>query len=850
MKRYLTLILVLLTAVGLSAQRPFPGFGGAVDGGGGAGNIIPTLVFNLPSEGSVESPLLNQTLGGTADPGSFIVDRVTVQCSGATTLAETNATGITTWTKVVTMNTGSTTCTARLYTTATPLVASATQTKPFTIINPDGEAPVVSGGADASTDQATYNRIVGCTDNISCTRLTWSGLGSSGEEDCTFQNGIGTSRNASCDFDLVATSSLTTVNTITLKGYDAQGNTHTDQVAITRTVALAVTSTNLGSCAISVACTGRTATAIGGTGTYTFNNVIGGTTLNDGDAQCAGLSMPVSWNGTAVSFGTPTAAGTCNFQLRVDDGSTTNTVNAVITVVDPGTQTFFEFMADRGESLAISECQTTGDDKGCSLQDSDQLLELAQNTSHTQGYTFDSTFGVDGAAKLNWPNDLQKANGQYTTSIESSISIPLLYQGTDKYLFTWDFWPDSNWRSLACNGVVGATGYTHKEFQFRFDAQGSTGSGPISFELRWQWGDSYGMTCDETATFDLRTYPNGPQTEESLGMNSDTPFNAGTDNTLGEGTEVFNTYAFPHSKWIRFWVEVILNQPHTQFVSWANKYLGGIGNMPTGTYHMISGWVADESNNIKRLFHEIPYRRAVKYFENSTITASGTTATATTSAAHTLVAGDRVEVMGANQAAFNGDFTVVSAPTTTTFTYTMGSAPGTDATGTITISKIRDQLNSFFFEHNTSSNHIRASGFVTLVGSTDGTNIAVGTQLRNPDGEIFQAVCPTELNCNKIAATISGGTASLKVRATDTYGGPAANTAEGTTMTWVSATPTGVTSATVAAGGLAGGDYLLAGDLTAWSRWVTILKNYNLVKGDTAAEDLANNPLIFVRPVP
>jgi len=64
----------------------------------------------------------------------------------------------------------------------------------------------------------------------------------------------------------------------------------------------------------------------------------------------------------------------------------------------------------------------------------------------------------------------------------------------------------------------------------------------------------------------------------------------------------------------------------------------------------------------------------------STITNSartGSTATITTSAAHSLRVGDEVTVTAVTQTALNGTFTVVSVPTTTTFTYT------TSTTGTI-----------------------------------------------------------------------------------------------------------------------------------------------------------------------
>lgn len=63
----------------------------------------------------------------------------------------------------------------------------------------------------------------------------------------------------------------------------------------------------------------------------------------------------------------------------------------------------------------------------------------------------------------------------------------------------------------------------------------------------------------------------------------------------------------------------------------------------------------------------------------ASITQAGTTATLTTTAAHGLTTGDQVTISGATPAAYNGTYTVtVTGPTM--FTYTMATAPGTDAT--------------------------------------------------------------------------------------------------------------------------------------------------------------------------
>ncbi len=66
------------------------------------------------------------------------------------------------------------------------------------------------------------------------------------------------------------------------------------------------------------------------------------------------------------------------------------------------------------------------------------------------------------------------------------------------------------------------------------------------------------------------------------------------------------------------------------------------------------------------------------------ITLSGTTATATTSAAHGYSVGDWVRIAGADQSAYDGVVKILSVPSSTTFTYAVTGSPITPATGSIT----------------------------------------------------------------------------------------------------------------------------------------------------------------------
>jgi len=70
-------------------------------------------------------------------------------------------------------------------------------------------------------------------------------------------------------------------------------------------------------------------------------------------------------------------------------------------------------------------------------------------------------------------------------------------------------------------------------------------------------------------------------------------------------------------------------------------------------------------------------------FSVTSLTRSGSVATVTTSLAHDLTVGINALVSGAVQIEYNGNFTVVSVPTSTSFTYTVTGTPATPATGTI-----------------------------------------------------------------------------------------------------------------------------------------------------------------------
>lgn len=91
----------------------------------------------------------------------------------------------------------------------------------------------------------------------------------------------------------------------------------------------------------------------------------------------------------------------------------------------------------------------------------------------------------------------------------------------------------------------------------------------------------------------------------------------------------------------------------------------------------------------------------------STITHSTTTATLTTASAHGLATGNLVTISGASPSEYNGTF-VITVTGATTFTYTMASAPATDATtvGSYTVLGITGINSNRFINVNLFKNRI------------------------------------------------------------------------------------------------------------------------------------------------
>lgn len=117
----------------------------------------------------------------------------------------------------------------------------------------------------------------------------------------------------------------------------------------------------------------------------------------------------------------------------------------------------------------------------------------------------------------------------------------------------------------------------------------------------------------------------------------------------------------------------------------------------------------------------------------SSITRSGSTATVTTSAPHTLVTGDNVTISGATQTEYNGTYTI-TVTGGSTFTYTVTGTPATPATGSPVIATEGAYYAATDF---TKGAVIGANGGWHEITDADFTGLNKCTNLLGMDGYLF-----------------------------------------------------------------------------------------------------------------
>jgi len=137
----------------------------------------------------------------------------------------------------------------------------------------------------------------------------------------------------------------------------------------------------------------------------------------------------------------------------------------------------------------------------------------------------------------------------------------------------------------------------------------------------------------------------------------------------------------------------------------------------------------------------------------TSITGSGTTATVTSRYQHNLTVGAKIQVFGCNEGVYNGNFTVASVPSSTTFTYTTIQSVGaiTVATGSaIRVSPVSwygsanrvglfDQQNGMFFEYDGQTLFAVLRNSINQVSGT--VSVTQGSSAVTGTGTSFSTQC-------------------------------------------------------------------------------------------------------------
>lgn len=145
---------------------------------------------------------------------------------------------------------------------------------------------------------------------------------------------------------------------------------------------------------------------------------------------------------------------------------------------------------------------------------------------------------------------------------------------------------------------------------------------------------------------------------------------------------------------------------------------------------------------------------------NASITSlvrTGSTATATTSAAHAYVAGQSVTIAGANQSEYNGTFTITGVPSETSFTYAVVESPTSPATGTI--KAVKKAGTTFFISSMSRSSGNNAGGTDTATVNLSDSTASLGITA----GSSVSITGANQSEYNGVFTVVSAGSTSFTV---------------------------------------------------------------------------------------
>ncbi len=278
-------------------------------------------------------------LSGTASDNTAVTS-VTWACAACTPASGT-ATGTTAWSITgVTLAEGANTFVVTAHDAAANTGADSLVVT-YSVGDVTNPAITITSPTSAATYSTAVNPLtIGGTasDNVSVAVVRWTC------DVCTSGTAIGTTAWTG------AVTLAPGANVLTFIAEDGAGNQGTDSITVTYSPGvLTLTSATLPQGRDNEVYPSISLSATGGTAPYTFTNNGAGTSLNDGDAHCAGLVI----SSAGVVSGTPTTPGTCSWTGKVTDNvaATDTEPYEIVVVVEgaAGPHDFFTAALARGD---------------------------------------------------------------------------------------------------------------------------------------------------------------------------------------------------------------------------------------------------------------------------------------------------------------------------------------------------------------------------------------------------------------------------------------------------------------------------------------------------------------------
>ena len=372
----------------------------------------PSVAIDTPSSSGTYSTSTSEiTVGGSATDADGTITQVMVTCATCTPTSQTDTTivndrwevtftaqtaGANTLSAVATDNGANTSAAAVLVSTYT---AADVGNPTVTITTNCGSGAGVNCTVSASTTELDLAGT--CTDTVSSgDALTVV----SATSDCEGTDAW------SCPAHGLSIGT----NILQVTCTDEAGNQHTDSITVTRPTALTwSTNADLGNVR-TTSTTTRQLTAVGGTGSITYAEVVdGGDVLGAGD--CADITLATSG---LLTISTPPAQPvTCSFTVRATDGAAATADREFSIDVDDSVNgnTFFEELCERSDVYELN-----GTPICLGFRSQDEIDDYSDRTPNTD-ITYDAAMDAAKATTPEWGAVLGTLNGTLSDSANSLV---------------------------------------------------------------------------------------------------------------------------------------------------------------------------------------------------------------------------------------------------------------------------------------------------------------------------------------------------------------------------------------------------------------------------------------------